>query len=371
MAPKKLSDSDKQEILKLYHQPQETTSTLASRYGVSNSTISRILKQSLSEDAYEALVQQKRAGSTKASTAVVDVPASTSTPAEPPVKKSTEPPVEPPVKEPTEQPIRELIKEPSQDAVEAVEDDVVKAEQPTPAVEPPKKKNRGVPDIMPARRRRRRGSSDSPESDDTFQDEEPVVQNLESREPKSPASPTLKADRSDPGKQDYEEEASIYAEVLHEDLLDPEEDFTNLVDEDGDDLDEDDSDEDYGLEDEGGLDDFASARLQGKTFVSILPLSDASIPKPCYLVIDRASELITRPLKDFAELGQIPDGEIQERTLPVFDNHRVARRFSNRRTQRVVKIPDGQLLQKTSSYLQAKGITRMLIDGQVYSLERF
>jgi hypothetical protein len=34
----------------------------------------------------------------------------------------------------------------------------------------------------------------------------------------------------------------------------------------------------------------------------------------------------------------------------------------------VIKLPDAQVLQKTSSHLQAKGITRLLIDGQVYAL---
>jgi hypothetical protein len=38
----------------------------------------------------------------------------------------------------------------------------------------------------------------------------------------------------------------------------------------------------------------------------------------------------------------------------VFNNHRVARRFS-RRNQRVVKIPDGSVIRKTQPYLQAKG----------------
>jgi hypothetical protein len=84
-------------------------------------------------------------------------------------------------------------------------------------------------------------------------------------------------------------------------------------------------------------------------------------------VVDRASELITRPLRDFAELGQIPSEEVQAKTLPIFDNHRVARRFS-RRMQRVVKVPDSKVITKVSGYLQAKGITRLLIDGQVYSL---
>src|SRR6476619_6676945 len=60
MSPKKLSDSDKHEILALYRQSPETTSTLATRYGVSSSTISRLLKSSLSEPEYEALIQQKR-----------------------------------------------------------------------------------------------------------------------------------------------------------------------------------------------------------------------------------------------------------------------------------------------------------------------
>lgn len=105
----------------------------------------------------------------------------------------------------------------------------------------------------------------------------------------------------------------------------------------------------------------------GDLDIQILPLADASFPRTCYLVIDRSSELITRPLEDFADLGTIPEEEIQQRTLPVFDNHRVARRFSHRR-ERVIKVPDGRMLQKTSSYLEAKGITRLLIDGQVYSL---
>ena len=101
--------------------------------------------------------------------------------------------------------------------------------------------------------------------------------------------------------------------------------------------------------------------------VQVLPLSAAQLPKSCYLVIDRSSELITRPLKDFGDLGQIPNLETLQKTLPVFDNHRVAKRFSTKR-DRVIKVPDSKVLHKASTHLQAKGITRLLIDGQVYSL---
>ncbi len=68
MAPKKLTEADKTAILSLYRQPQETTSTLADRYGVSNSTISRLLKSSLPEAEYSLLIQQKRGTSEKPAT---------------------------------------------------------------------------------------------------------------------------------------------------------------------------------------------------------------------------------------------------------------------------------------------------------------
>jgi hypothetical protein len=153
------------------------------------------------------------------------------------------------------------------------------------------------------------------------------------------------------------------------------EDFSDFEDEDEDEDDlEDDFDED--LEDEdsllegsllGSISSGESIELRGTGLIQVLPLSEASLPKICYLVVDRAAELITRPLKAFGELGQIPAAEIREKTLAVFDNHRVARRFATR-NQRVFKIPDGSMLQKTAPYLLAKGITRLLIDGQVYSL---
>jgi hypothetical protein len=150
-----------------------------------------------------------------------------------------------------------------------------------------------------------------------------------------------------------EDYAIALEEMLGEDLSD---------DEDDDDEDDDDEDDDWDPESER---EFAQS-LSKSLNVKVLPISEADFPRICYLVVDRSSELITRPLRDFADLGTIPSQEIQQRTLPVFDNHRVAKRFSHRR-ERVIKVPDGQMLQKTSSYLQAKGISRLLID-QIYSL---
>lgn len=72
-------------------------------------------------------------------------------------------------------------------------------------------------------------------------------------------------------------------------------------------------------------------------------------------------------MKDFTHLGTIPEAETQQKTLPIFDNHKVAKRFCVRKGK-VIKVPDGRVFQKTSSYLQDKGISRILMDGKVYSL---
>ena len=320
MSPRKLSDADKSDILNLYRHPEETTSTLAVRYGVSNSTISRILKSNLKESEYEDLIQQKRLNRTPGG-------ASSST------TQTTELPLE------FELESAPVIQPSTQQSVELDTDSSVSSS-------------------ADGRRRRRRSSV--PLSSDTdqraIQTELPLdlPARVQEEEPDEPDEPDELLDEIE------QAESSSLEELLDDDLMD--------LDDEDDDLDED-LDDDW--EDEGG-DDHSQGLLktsltQSGINVQVLPLSEASLPRTCYLVVDRAAELIARPLKEFSDLGQIPAEEVQEKTLPIFDNHKVARRFSNR-SQRVIKVPDSRMLQKARFHLQAKGITRLLIDGQVYSL---
>jgi len=139
----------------------------------------------------------------------------------------------------------------------------------------------------------------------------------------------------------------------------------DLVDEDNLALDE----EDFAEEDnESAISMFAD--LHGNHSASdrleMLPLTEADLPQICYIVVDRIAEIITRPLRDFKDLGAIPPEEALSKTIPIFDNHRVARRFSHH-NQRVIKFPS-DLIHITSSKLVQKGITRILFSGQVYTL---
>ena len=326
MTPTKFSDSDKREIVRLYQQSDENTIALAKRYGVSSSTVRRILQSALSESEYEFLVQQKqkrlsadRSSVIKPTEATADASAASETS-----------PVDSPLSESVPN-LRQTTRNLSVSAAQAVTELEIQ------------------------------GSLQSDLDVSDLSDAEDV--NLARTSNSAAVSGELRAMLPEAGL------------VAGEYFSDFDEDEDEDEDED-DDFDEDLEDEDSLFE--GSLlgsissgesilfEGFAN-ELRGTGLIQISPLSEASLPKICYLVVDRAAELITQPLKAFGELGQIPVAEIREKTLPVFDNHRVARRFATR-NQRVFKIPDGNMLKKAAPYLQAKGITRLLIDGQVYSL---
>ncbi|MEG4029866.1 MULTISPECIES: hypothetical protein [unclassified Microcoleus] len=338
MTPTKLSDSDKRELIRLYRQSNENTITLAKRYGVSSSTVRRIIQGALSEPEYEFLVQQKQ-------------------------KRLSD---------------RSSVSEPTEATTESSADG-----ETDPVAVPLSESVPVLPSASNSRPTIRKRSNSVPEPV-----AEPEIRgNVESDLDVSDlpdAQATHLADRSHRAVVTGELKAMLPAEGLlaGEDFRDFEDDDE---DEENDEEDEDDLDDDFDedVEDEHSLfegsllgslssgesilfEGFAN-ELRGTGLIQVLPLSEASLPKICYLVVDRAAELITRPLKAFGELGQIPAAEIREKTLAVFDNHRVARRFATR-NQRVFKIPDSSMLQKAAPYLRAKGITRLLIDGQVYSL---
>ncbi|WP_414752594.1 hypothetical protein [Anabaena sp. CCY 9910] len=419
---RKLTNSDKQEILKLYRETAETTSTLAERYDVSNSTISRLLKSTLPEDEYEFLVSLKRAARTPEgraqvsydqipfvvqpeeapviSTQKVELPEPITKPEPSRVEDKPTPVIRKgrqakPAPLPEEKPQPLLAEEEKPTPVirrgrQAKPAPLPEEEKPTPVIrkarqakpeffpeeeEKPtpviRKVRQAKPEFFPEeeekptpviRRVRRRSASEE-------EDREPIARQLEipvgkPQEIISISSPLLEDETAEVTPMGYAP-PQVIAEMLGEDLLDESEDLDDLEEDLDDDLDEEDyEDEEDDLEEARPL---VTRRRFGDAAVQVLPLSVASLPKTCYLVIDRSSELITRPLKDFGDLGQIPSLETQQRTLPIFDNHRVAKRFSTKR-DRVIKVPDSRMLHKARTHLQAKGITRLLIDGQVYSL---
>ncbi|MEB3289625.1 MAG: hypothetical protein VKI82_06895 [Leptolyngbya sp.] len=349
MAPKKLTEADKAAILGLYRQPEETTSTLAERYGVSNSTISRLLKASLPEADYKALIQQKRGAADKDSAAPPPVTKGIASPgadlADPPSDRTG---VTAETAKPEVSKAPPILKKrnPTTGSPEAGASPAEDSDQPTLPSEQGKS-------------RRRRGRSTQVAAPGTSEPGEETTQLALSTEA---ATETVDAPSEVPAPRAM----PVKKSAAKAQDPSPEEDWDTDAPTLGDDYNDDDDDDDDEDEDWDGDAPELAPHLE---VVEIAPLTPSDLPPQCYLVVERvSSELVVLPLKTFASLGQIPEEEGDCRTLPVFDNHRVARRFS-RRNQRVIKVPDGNLLQTTRPYLQAKGITRLLIDGHVFALE--
>jgi transposase-like protein len=340
MSPRKLTAADKKEIVKVYRSSADSTAALATRYGVSNSTVSRLLKSHIPELEYEVLMSEKRGQKIELDEEeelLLDLPVVTASAA-----------------------VEEVMAE---------DEDISPAHQQVliPGNHQAKPIKKGAsPDL---RRVRRRSSA-------LLADDE--LAQLVDAPPELPSKPIIKAvkavsislpvsiaedvavtplpvpivasaDRSE--EEDDREDLLALANILGEEMGD-------LLDEDEEEF----SDEDdwsYAL---------TPSVLASDIQIQVLPLSAANLPRTCYIVIDKFAELIAKPLREFAELGNIPDDEVPQQTLPIFDNHRIAKRFSSSHTNRVIKVPDSGLFQKTSRHLEAKGITRLLVDGQIYSL---
>lgn len=92
------------------------------------------------------------------------------------------------------------------------------------------------------------------------------------------------------------------------------------------------------------------------------PLTTGALPVSVYMLVDKTVELQAKPLKDFPELGLLPEDEQERQALMLYSNPRQAKRQCGR-TQRVIKVPDSGVLERTSSYLLAQGITRLVVEG--------
>jgi len=297
----KLALDDKQEILRLYRESDATTTYLAKQFGISTSTVLRLLQELIPAEEYRLLVSQKKADGKRGSRVSHEF---------------------------SNFQINQLAL---------------------------------LPDDLPTAKDVISSSFD--------QDDEEIAIAIDDQQKLNDQIDRVESileelEEDDLEIDDQEAEDDLDLEADEDDLdLEAEDD---LVDEDNLDLDD---EIDFPEEDgDASLEMFAE--LHGNHSagdrLEILPLDKADLPLICYIVVDRIAEIITRPLKDFKDLGTIPIEESLSKTIPVFDNHRVARRFSHH-NQRVIKFPS-DLIHITRPKLVQKGITRILFSGQVYTL---
>jgi hypothetical protein len=304
MAATRLSDSQKTELVARFREGS-SSQDLAEAFGCSPNTVTRVVRSALGDEAYERIKRQRNRR--RRLPAPGEAPSLDALQAALPIAEP-----EPAVLEPEEPPFVA--------AAAADPDPVVDPEPDLPPALGFAREVRRLPD--PPRRRSAAAAPREEEGEDG-----PAVLAIE--------------DADDFGADDDDD-------LLADDEL--------LADEDGD-----------GhpfqpipvvlLEEGGGSG--AEARLQ--------TLAAASLPASAYMLVDKTVELQARPLSEFPELGRLPAEELERQALAVFLNPRQAKRQCGR-SQRVIKVPDLKVFERTAPYLLAQGISRVVIEGALYAL---
>ena len=285
MAARRLSDSEKQDLVGRY-KAGESTAALAEAFGCSSNTVSRTVKALLPPEAYAALKASRQKGGT-----VVAV----------------------------EQPLMEIP------LLEIPPLEVPPLEVPPLEVAP-----------------------------NSSTDAEPI-----SADEASTADASSEVD--DNAKSSVEEFSREESSTL---ALDDAADFAEESDDQG-----------SGVEEPVPMDVFTElvpligvAGLSGSAPIETQPLSPGVLPGSVYMLVDKVVELDARPLRDFPELGALDSVDQDRQGLFLFSNPRAAKRQCGR-SQRVIKVPDTTVFERTSSYLLKRGITRLVMEGTVVALD--
>ncbi|MEY3735938.1 MAG: hypothetical protein RLZZ624_997 [Cyanobacteriota bacterium] len=319
MATTRLTDPQKEELVARFSQG-EASLALAEAYGVSANTISRVVRAALPAEVYESLKQQRARGTAAVAAASPPSPAEADGASRSRRRRST---------------AAETAEQPELPADSAVRVEAISEALPAIAAAA------ATATFAAAGSRRRRSSASSPAADQAgAQAAAAEIAPAADAEPK----PLAIDDADDFGADSLDVEFS------------------------GDDTDADDDDTDFRDADQPFVPVAVSLTpVERREAVICQPLASAGFHGGAYMLVDKTVELQPKPLRDFSELGALPDDEAERQAISVFINPREAKRQCGR-SQRVIKMPDASLLERTAPYLLAQGISRVVVEGALYAL---
>ncbi len=103
--------------------------------------------------------------------------------------------------------------------------------------------------------------------------------------------------------------------------------------------------------------------------VNYQDLDKVDLPESLYMIVDKKVELEPQTISELPEWNFLPEKELQRLAILLFPNQRDAKRNCTR-NQRVIKIPNASILKISKTYLLAKGITRLILEDSLISLEK-
>ncbi len=107
--------------------------------------------------------------------------------------------------------------------------------------------------------------------------------------------------------------------------------------------------------------------LEKQKDLSSTPICDVDFPKVVYMIVDKKIELEIKYLKEYPEWGFLSQEELNRKTIEIFVDQKVAKRFCNKE-QRVIKVPNTQVFKIAAPFLLKKGVSRIISVDRLIAL---
>ena len=101
--------------------------------------------------------------------------------------------------------------------------------------------------------------------------------------------------------------------------------------------------------------------------LSSVPISEIDFPKIVYIIVNKDIELEIKLLKDYPEWDFLPNSDLNRKTIEIHSDIKIAKRFCNNQ-QKVIKVPNADVLRIVAPTLISRGITRIICADQLIAL---
>lgn len=101
--------------------------------------------------------------------------------------------------------------------------------------------------------------------------------------------------------------------------------------------------------------------------LSSVSIDEITFPKIVYMIVDNNIELNIKILKDFPEWQFLPENDLKRKTIEIYDDLKIARRFC-KKDQKVIKVPNTEVFKIVAPILTSRGISRIVTTDKLIAL---
>ena len=101
--------------------------------------------------------------------------------------------------------------------------------------------------------------------------------------------------------------------------------------------------------------------------ISSIHISEVSLPQMVYMIVSKNIELESKSLYEFPEWSFLPQEDLNRKVIKIYAELKNAKREC-KKDQKVIKVPNSNVFGIASSFLLAKGISRIISETQLISL---